>query len=83
MEMKLEYVCNKFIDKHKNRMKMKKTSNKKQDSGRKHKSQAEKKFIEELPDLFIPLRFGQIQEYPVVVNQRLYKIRNTRGKKFL
>jgi len=60
---------------------MKKTSNQKQVSEMKKKYMTERRSFEDLSDLFIPFRFNIMQDYPLVVNHRLYKIRNTRGKR--
>lgn len=60
---------------------MKKTSNQKQVSEMKKKYMTEKRSFEDLSDLFIPFRFNIMQDFPLVVNHRLYKIRTTRGKR--
>ena len=62
---------------------MKKTSNQKQAAEIKKKYLTERRYFEDLPDLFIPFRYNIMQDYPIVVNHRLYKIRNTRGKRTL
>ncbi len=62
---------------------MKKTSNPKQVSEKKKKYLTERRSFEDLPDLFIPFRFNIMHDYPLVVNHRLYKIRNTRAKRIL